>query len=331
MLQYLVVILDDTSVSFCHHDNLKSERYPMPIDVLKECIKFAMKWDLRIQFVLPNYPLPVDYWHEMFSVDHVIIAPGSTSYEDLVPKNVFYQKPDVVVFDSVADLFDSQTLSKSSAVLRVDKKSLFSNQKIIFNCLTSHTRLNIIITDVQTFKESDFRQYQKFLSHLSESVKNAYLNGLTPQVNLLTDRMMLKEMNNCNAGVSCIALAPDGNFYICPAFYFDNSATPIRESFAIGSLKDGMNIKNSHLYKIEYAPLCRICDAYQCKRCVWLNNNTTYEFNTPSHEQCVISHLERNASRKLLSELRAISPSFMEGVNINEIDYLDPFTVKPNL
>ena len=38
------------------------------------------------------------------------------------------------------------------------------------------------------------------------------------QFNLLTDRMMLKEMNNCNAGYESITLAPDGNLYICLSF-----------------------------------------------------------------------------------------------------------------
>lgn len=50
----------------------------------------------------------------------------------------------------------------------------------------------------------------------------------------------------------------------------------------------------------------------------------TGEVNTPSHEQCVTSHLERNASRKLFYNLRKYG-EFMNGTEIKEIDYLDPF------
>ena len=70
--------------------------------------------------------------------------------------------------------------------------------------------------------------------------------------------------------------------------------------------------------------MCSHCDAYQCKRCVWLSRKTTLEVNTPSHEQCVVAHLERNASRELLVNIRKHG-MFLPETAIKEIDYLDPF------
>jgi CXXX repeat peptide maturase len=78
------------------------------------------------------------------------------------------------------------------------------------------------------------------------------------------------------------------------------------------------------IYKLDHAPLCRKCDAYQCKRCIWLNRKTTLEVNTPSHEQCVVAHLERNASRNLLTNIRKYG-AFLADKEIKGIDYLDPF------
>ena len=53
---------------------------------------------------------------------------------------------------------------------------------------------------------------------------------------------------------------------------------------------------------------------------MWLNKETTLEVNTPSRQQCVCAHLERNASRDL------IEPLFIQDmVSIPEIEYLDPF------
>ena len=94
---------------------------------------------------------------------------------------------------------------------------------------------------------------------------------------------------------------------------------------SIGDVKHGLDIKNPQLYKLDHAPLCSRCDAYQCKRCIWLNRKMTYEVNTPSHEQCVMAHLERNASRYLLNAIRKYGAFLPEKEEIKEITYLDPF------
>jgi CXXX repeat peptide maturase len=181
------------------------------------------------------------------------------------------------------------------------------------------SRLNVVITDIDSFKEEDFERYKQILETLSECLEKLYADGQTPQLNILTDRMMLSAMNNCGAGDSCITLAPNGNFYVCPAFYYENEAD------CIGDLEHGLDIKNKQLYRLDHAPICSHCDAWQCKRCVWLNRKTTVEVNTPSHEQCVVAHLERNASRELLSNIRKHGTFLPEQDEIKEIDYLDPF------
>ena len=70
MLQYLIILLDDTSAPFCHYENLKTERRLMPIDTLKQGIRFGMMENLMIQFVYPDYELPVEYAEAIESIDH---------------------------------------------------------------------------------------------------------------------------------------------------------------------------------------------------------------------------------------------------------------------
>ena len=186
----------------------------------------------------------------------------------------------------------------------------------------------MVITDVETFSDDDLQTYQALLSDLSEVVESEYTKGHAVQFNLLTDRMMLSAMNNCNAGDENITLASDGKFYVCPAFYQAETATTIEnKAQSIGDLKSGLNVRNPQLYKLSHAPICRNCDAYQCKRCVWLNRKMTLEFNTPSHEQCIVAHTERNVSRNLLQNIRKHGV-FMPEVEIKEIAYLDPFENK---
>ena len=321
MIQYLVILLDDTSVSFCHYQNDKKERNLMPFETLKAGIVYAMKENLNIQFVYPNYSLPKAYLELLDCIDHTDIKPASLGDE-----------ADVVVMDGinqVLDVNDNNFKQGVSCVLRLSKYELFKKIANVCALLNKVERLNVVITDVETFKDADFERYSEELRMLSEEVEKQYVAGKVVQLNLLTDRMMLDKMNNCGAGDTSVALAPDGKFYVCPAFYITNEDDGMGALHtSIGDVKHGLDIKNPQLYKLDHAPLCRRCDAYQCKRCVWLNRKMTYEVNTPSHEQCVMAHLERNASRDLLNSIRKLGQFLPELEEIKEITYLDPFDVR---
>lgn len=311
MIQYIVILLDDTSTSFCHYTNEKADRRLIPLQTLKDSICYAMKENLNIQFVYPNYKLPTEYLAVIDSIDHTDIYPADIA--DIA---------DVVVFDSLVAAKDYAFKENVAYLIRTDKVSLFNEYKIIGEILDKVTRLNVVITDIETFTEDDFVVYESLLSNLAERVEQIYVSGKMPQLNLLTDRMMLEKMNNCGAGDTSVTLAPDGKFYVCPAFYLS------ADGYTIGDLANGLEIKNSQLYRLDHAPLCRRCDAWQCKRCIWLNRKTTLEVNTPSHEQCVVAHLERNASRKLLMDIHKHGKFMPGNEEIKKIDYLDPFDVK---
>ncbi|MBO5614152.1 MAG: CXXX repeat peptide maturase [Prevotella sp.] len=303
MLQYLIILLDDTSTSFCHYENTRTERRLIPIETLKQGIRFGMMENLMIQFVYSDYELPTEYAEVIESIDHSKIKPMATD-------------ADVLVLNEWTLPTDAEDIP---LVLRTSMEELFARYRELEEVLKKCQRLNVVITDVETFTEEDFNTYKEVLTGLTETLKTLYVGGKAPQLNILTDRMMLKEMNNCGAGDTTITLAPNGKFYVCPAFYYEDEAD------SIGDLEHGLGIKNNQLYKLEYAPICRHCDAYQCKRCVWLNRKTTLEVNTPSHEQCVVAHLERNASAELLKNIRKHGTFLPEQEPINEIDYLDPF------
>lgn len=301
MMQYLIILLDETSTSFCHYENPKTERRLIPIETLRQGIRFGMMENLMIQFVYPDYELPQEYQEVIESIDHSKIKP-------------YNEGADVWVTDKVESIS-----SDIPVVLRINKERLLAHAQEIAEAIGKISRLNIVLTDVESFTDEDFPHYKSLLGKLSDSLEQLYVDGKTPQLNLLTDRMMLKEMNNCGAGDTNITLAPNGKFYVCPAFYYEDEAD------SIGDLEHGLDIKNKQLYRLDHAPICRHCDAWQCKRCVWLNRKTTLEVNTPSHEQCVLAHLERNASRDLLNNIRKHGTFLPEQEEIKEIDYLDPF------
>ena len=310
-LQYLVVLLDNTSVAYCHADNPLTERRLMPFDTLRKAILFGMKQNLMIQFVYPNYELPTEYNELIETIDHVKIG------------------RDVEIFNSVP-----QRIEGDNVVLRLSVAEFIERQYDIATLLPQAKRLNICLTDIENFKDEQIEDYKRALATLSAVLLNLYKSVRQPQFNLITDRLQLTEMHNCEAGVGNITIAPNGKFYLCPAFYYDEQMGISNRmnhktkdaSRSVGDLEQGIDIPNKQLLQLDHAPLCRICDAYHCNRCIWLNQKLTWDNNTPSHQQCVISHLERNASRDLQIKLTEIGGRFEN--EIKEINYLDPFDVK---
>ena len=276
----------------------------MPLETLRQGIRFGMMQNLMIQFVYPDYDLPQGYGDVIQSIDHSKIKSSSDN-------------ADVLVMNGLNDV--QQVFIDMPLVLRIGKKALFENADSLLDLVAKTTHLSVVLTDVISCTNADFDEYKKLLAILSQGIEQMYVEGKSPQLNLLTDRMMLSQMSNCGAGDTSITLAPNGKFYVCPAFFIEDEAD------SIGDLEHGLDIKNKQLYKLDHAPICSHCDAFQCKRCIWLNRKTTLEVNTPSHEQCVLAHLERNASRELLQNIRKHGSFLPEQGEIKEIDYLDPF------
>lgn len=312
MLKYLVIQLADDCVSYCHYENNSKCEQLISSDTLKEAIRFGMVENLNIQFVYPQRALPEGYNEIIESIDHTKIMPYDSVDAD---------KADIVVCNGLSEIESYAVEQQQIVILRLGRNEMSELPRVYASLNGKCMRLNVVIIDVDKFSDSDFEQYRRVLTELGNTVKSNVLNGTSTQLNLLLDRMLLKAMNNCNAGDETITLMPNGKFYPCTGFYYDNPD----EDF--GDLVRGVDIKNRQLFKLGYAPICRNCDAYQCKRCVWLNRKTTNEVNTPSHEQCVVSHLERNASRDLLYNVRNYG-DFLSDTDMAEIEYLDPFDVR---
>lgn len=310
-MQYLVILLDDTSEAYCHADNPLKERRLMPLDTLRKAILFGMKQNLMIQYIYPDYDLPEEYNALIESIDHVKIG------------------RDVRVYNGV-----SASVAGKNVVLRLTIGEFIAGQYDIAALLPQVERLNICLTDIAAFRDEQAEGYKKALETLNAVLVNLYKKENPTQVNMLTDRLVLTEMHNCEAGIGNITVAPNGKFYLCPAFYYDeqmgvsnrmNHSTK-DASRSVGDLDNGLQIPNKQLLELDHAPLCRKCDAYHCHRCIWLNDRLTMDANTPSHQQCVLAHLERNAGRELQQMLAA--QGLHTGNEIPERDYLDPFDVR---
>ena len=307
MMKFLIILLDANCPSYCAYEKSEVQEGLMPIDVLKKGIHYALIENLYVQVVYPDYALSEEYMAVLDTVDKIGMA-------SVRSQNATFA--DVLIVEDWEDIPQQTIDPEGTYILRSSKVSLFERYALLIDFIKKVKRVNLVLTDIETFSENGFARYEEVLREISDSIVARFQKeAILSELNILTDRITLNQMNNCNAGIESITLAPDGNFYVCPGFYYDEKP--------VGNIYSGLCIKNPQLLKIDNAPICRQCDAYQCKRCVWMNKKTTLEINTPSHEQCVMSQIERKSSRELLIRLKKYG--FMTDSKIKRIGYLDPF------
>lgn len=308
MLRYLIVQLDDTSVSYCHYDKKTGSHNLMSLETLREGIVFAMKHNLHIQYLLPDYELPKAYWDLMDSYSRDIIGPIC-----------FSASCAVVVVDGIDELSGCRNLLDPSKryIVRTTVQGFLEGYRLIADIIAKGISVNVVYVDVEKFDDDFIDAYEEALSYISKTFLNLLSEGVDVSSNLLTDRLVLNCINCCGAGDTVVTLAPDGRLYPCSAFYLTDG-----DHGYVASIEDP-SFPNQNLFKLSHSPLCRECDAYQCKKCVWLNKLLTCEVNVPSHQQCVMAHIERNVSKKLLEEFHR--KGILNEISIKDIDYLDPF------
>ena len=173
MLKYLIIQIDDTSTSYCHYPNIKSERRLISLKDLKAGVLFGMKENLMLQYILPDYELPQEYIDVLESIDHSKIASSDSVYAKIA---------DVVVLDGLEK--ECTIVNDGVYVLRIDKAALFRNYERIIDIVKVCTRLNVVITDLETFTDTDFDTYGQILSSFSKEFEELSDSALHPHAHM---------------------------------------------------------------------------------------------------------------------------------------------------
>lgn len=280
----VIVLLSFKSTSFCVSDNPHNDEGLLPLSTLRQIVEKARRENLTLDFVFPEQDMPEEYMEVINSIEHHKITPAaSKSMGDAIVLNGW---KDIATFNA----------ENAFCILRTSLVEFYNNIETLALLLHNVERLNIVFTDEEKFSKDDEQPYQEALERLSQIVLSEWQKGHEVNLNIITDRLKLSEMDNCNAGWKSVTLAPNGKYYICPDFYYAN------EEDSCGDIENGLDIKTPLLYKLNHAPLCRDCGAYHCQRCVFLNKKKTLEVNIPSYEQCNKAEIELNVS-KLFYEL----------------------------
>jgi radical SAM peptide maturase (CXXX-repeat target family)/CXXX repeat peptide maturase len=312
----LNILLSADSPPICNYDvrDTGKKNRMLPVDILEEYVAAAGKENYYINFIYPN--------HEV----HGVYKPLIDSAGFQVTKAYKDEKSISKLEDGEVFIFEvgqpvAPEFSCVNVILHVVKEKLEFLKDYVSKLFSQGVlRINLIIDDMPQWEEYDLRMYKEVLSGISEIIVEFSRKNRQKSINVLTDRLMLDKMNNCNAGVEHITLGPDGKLYLCPAFYYINQPLHQKDLKISGEM--------DMLLKIENAPICNHCDAYQCRRCFFFNIAHTGELNIPGEKQCIVSHIEREASRALQQQL--ISENLSPHPNRNlivELDYRDPFEI----
>ena len=320
-LQYLYVLLDSTAAPFCFFPNDrsadKSKSEQMSMETLKKVVYYSLTNNLVLNLPLGHSPLGDEVLAELKPCRYVIVRPYSaapTSYPDALGT--------IDVFNLGEDTVDPNRTG-ASLILRTSCSRLRDVPDWLAAYSTNYDRIQLTVMDIDKMTTGYLDIYKEVLDTLAR--RRPEREDEKPlQLSCLTDRLQLDAPADCDAGIKHATVAPDGQFYLCPGFYFSRKAvgygqTPFTDIDSVLATHQ-LPIKNRELLQRDHSVLCTKCDAFQCKRCVWLNKLTTLELNTPSREQCVMAHLERNASRELLTPL-----GIDDNDSLPEIKYLDPF------
>ena len=172
MLQYLIILLDDTSTSFCHY-SVSKDRGKRLIDIedLKRGILFAMMENLMIQFVYPYYELPPRYLDTINSIDHIDIKPFDEKKEE---------ESDVVVFNELPVTLPEREYPPT--IFRLTLQEFFDFPYYLAKQTFQYVKKsNIVIRDIDPILAWDLDHYKDKLKEMSDWIEQEYRNGNTPQ------------------------------------------------------------------------------------------------------------------------------------------------------
>lgn len=313
VLKYLYIITGNDVSPHCSYINNKKDGKVMSPDLLNKGLRLCFDNNLVPIFI--------------GKCDHSLNHEDNLYYEilDKVPKDDISSLY-VIEMKNILDSNDIEELNKkeNNVILLILKKDIYRLSDVICEILNTKERVNLFIQDMEEWDIYDVEAYQKQLEKISSFILSIFKERQI-QLNVLTDLIYLKEQRDCGAGLTSLALAPNGKLYICPAFYFEN------ELDNIGDILNFDDKSFGRLCKRENSPGCSKCDINSCTRCLYKNKMATRELNVSSKIQCLINNIQGKVSNELRDRL--VEKGYIDGKHINVVkirDYIDPIILERN-
>lgn len=305
--KHMYFIMSDDSIECCDYKSGDSVGNIMSLEIAKKGLEFCEKNFYRPVILNSKSKDNIYNLDQLSMLSRIEVCKNSAElpYKNF-DKYVVLEPKDINKFEG-----------NKIVIVNINEEYFTRLAEVVISLLPVSQRVNIVFKFDFTKKYLDI--YEQQLNEICQEIIRYLKMGTFKEVNVITDRLFLKKMNNCNGGVDNYALAPDGKIYICPAFYYK---TP---QYAIGDIENGItNTKLSKMFDLKHAPVCQRCDAYQCNRCVMKNKTDTREYNTPGSLQCIKSHIERNVAMHMLEKLKEENIKYGADISIEPVKYKEP-------
>ncbi|MDO5376839.1 MAG: radical SAM peptide maturase, CXXX-repeat target family [Clostridia bacterium] len=304
----LYFLLADDYVNYCSCSNPVHRHGKMTEEEILEGLQFAHEnfFDAifvhsRSEFAFADRPE-----YEGYLILHLVPA---KFYKEASALHQY-----LLVFDETS--YDLPVDGIENCILNVHANDIAHLSAYVSTLLKRVSRINLNVMDIdRTFDEKTYREQ---LAQIKDELVKMYMEqGIVKEVSIITDICHQEVHAGCQAGDRSFVYAPDHRFYTCSSMYSRDQGA------ALGNIQDGLSApKNANLYKLDHMPLCQLCDAYHCSRCIQINRNATKEVNVPPSYQCRKSLIEREIARQYQADMDG-----MKGKHIlHKLDYADPMT-----
>ena len=192
--------------------------------------------------------------------------------------------------------------SPNSIIFKISRtqiNKLFSLYIEITKKYNYNVNINFIFEDLHNFTNEDLKLYKHQLELISNNLVSCWTKGYNVEINAITHLLYSRYPNDCGAGKNSFSLCPDGNFYICPAYYFDQS---MRKYGQIGNINTGIDdTKLSMIFKNNH--ICCNCQAKHCQQCSYQSKKYVGEYIVPTEVECIKSHIELQITKSFVKQL----------------------------
>ncbi len=301
-LKYLFFVTSDSIVPHCGYKTKKDSSKKMTKEVFQKGIDFCTKNGM-IPVFLGKYEHNFDIEKKRY-----FEIMGESEFD---PNN-HYPASDIIVYENgnVNNFANTKV-----ATYLVSKESIENLSFNLKKMLEKYRRVNLFIKDIEDWNIDTYSLYEQQMYILTDFIIQQYVDGNYLQVNAITDEVsgITTDNNDCGAGITSIAIAPDGQMYICPGMYFAGEAS-------IGSA-DKFNSDYKDAIRRSKSGICVDCKNSYCSRCLYQNKITSMEIVIPSDMQCRVSYLHSKLSEKLQMQTSTTAKS-MEKKYTSYIDTL---------
>lgn len=267
--RYLYFVTSDSITPHCMYESNSKSDLKMPQSILLDGLDYAHKHSMIPVFLGdPGDTLP-DYEARTL---HMVIAPPKEN-----------QKARSVVEKCIPLLTAADYMVKTDSatcVFRCNSEDIVRLDEIIESLSTQYLRINIVKGDLINWDDATLAEYQHIVAkmHLKYETKNVSIN-IFDENNFYYD---------CVAGKNEFALAPNGEFYICPGFYFKEPEN------SIGNIKTGIDTTELGILNRSKSPKCRDCSVKKCSRCALGGKLENLMLNIPAKMVCESAKIEES-------------------------------------